>query len=233
MIRWGYRNDLVSDISFLTKLERFKDVPHKEKIQDKFLESEEVKTLLSEIKDECWKLVTEFLVLSGLRFGEFAALKKSDIDYENNVIHVTKNYDPNNNVVTTPKTTCSVRDVYMQGELAAVCKKLHSQMLRRRLLHSLPENDLFFFNTGGDYVHYYAYNKYLKENSQRILGRTITVHALRHTHASLLLEKGVSIETISRRLGHENSKITREIYLHVTEKLKDQDNEQISKINIL
>lgn len=60
----------------------------------------------------------------------------------------------------------------------------------------------------------------------------ITVHALRHTHASLLLEKGVSIDTISRRLGHKNSKITREIYLHVTEKLKEKDNSQIAAINI-
>lgn len=60
----------------------------------------------------------------------------------------------------------------------------------------------------------------------------ITVHALRHTHASLLLEKGVSIDMISRRLGHKNSKITREIYLHVTEKLKEKDNSQIAAINI-
>ncbi|MFR8313824.1 MAG: hypothetical protein ACLVBP_16545 [Ruminococcus sp.] len=37
-----------------------------------------------------------------------------------------------------------------------------------------------------------------------------------HTHASLLLEQGISIDTISRRLGHENSDVTREIYLHVT-----------------
>lgn len=46
------------------------------------------------------------------------------------------------------------------------------------------------------------------------------LHDLGHTHASLLLEQGVSIDTISRRLGHENSVITRKIYLHVTKNLK-------------
>ncbi|MDY2937926.1 MAG: site-specific integrase [Fusicatenibacter sp.] len=233
MIRWGYRNDMVADISFLDKLEPFKDVPHKVKIQDKYLESEEVKFLINGMEDEVWRTVTEFLVMSGLRFGEFAALEKSDIDYANNVIHVTKNYDPNNNIVTTTKTLCSVRDVYMQDELKAVCKKLYGQMLRRRLMYSLPQSELFFFSPNGDHVHYYAYNKYLKENSMRLIGRTITVHALRHTHASLLLEKGVPIETISRRLGHENSKVTREIYLHVTKKLKEKDNEKIAAVSIL
>ena len=77
------------------------------------------------------------------------------------------------------------------------------------------------------------HNKYLKENSLRILGREITPHALRHTHASLLLEQGISIDTISRRLGHENSDVTREIYLHVTKKLQEKDNQQIAKISIL
>ncbi len=53
------------------------------------------------------------------------------------------------------------------------------------------------------------------------------------THASLLMEQGVNIDIISRRLGHENSAITREIYLHVTKKLKEKDNQEIEKIKII
>lgn len=64
-------------------------------------------------------------------------------------------------------------------------------------------------------------------------GLIFCFHELRHTHTSLLLEQGVSIDTISRRLGHENSRITREIYLHVTEKLKERDNEQLARISLL
>ena len=60
----------------------------------------------------------------------------------------------------------------------------------------------------------------------------MTSHVLRHTHASLLLAEGISIDTISRRLGHENSKITREIYLHVTEKLKEKDNSTLKNITL-
>lgn len=73
----------------------------------------------------------------------------------------------------------------------------------------------------------------MKENAARVLNRKITAHTLRHTHASLLLEQGIGIDTISRRLGHEDSKVTKEIYLHVTEKLKEKDNQQISLVKIL
>ena len=78
-------------------------------------------------------------------------------------------------------------------------------------------------------MNYYTYNKYLKENALKAIGRSITAHTLRHTHASLLLAKGIDVDTISRRLGHEDSRITKEIYLHVTKDLKELDNKQMGK----
>lgn len=235
LIRWGYENDYIKDISFLDKFKPFKDIPHRQKIQDKFLEAEEVKKLLDAM-DGCWtwKYFTEFLVLSGLRFGEAAALTYSDIDYENKLIHVTKTYDSINKVTTSTKTECSCRDVYMQPELEAVLHRASVFMKEQQLLKGYHNPDkLFFLTTVGTHANYPAYNKYLSVTSLKVLGRKITPHTLRHTHASLLLENEVSIDAISRRLGHENSKVTREIYLHVTEKLKEKDNEQIKAVNII
>lgn len=233
LIRWGYKNELLHDIAFLDRITPFKDVPHREKIQDKFLETDELKILLNEMSDETWRLLTQFLVLSGLRFGEAAALLKTDIDYKDMVIHVTKTYDAINDVTTPPKTSCSIRDVFMQDELKQVCKQLDVLMLRRKLMYNVPQTELFLFSQDGNNLHYYSYNAYLRENAQRALDKTITPHTLRHTHASLLFEKGINIDTISRRLGHENSKVTFEIYLHVTKKLKEKDNEQMAAVKIL
>ncbi len=233
LVRWGYKTDLITDISFLDKIEAFKDLPHKAKIQDKYLESEEVAALLNGMQDETWRLLTEFLILSGLRFGEAIALLKEDVDISNRTIHITKTYDSVNEEVTTPKTICSIRDVYIQDELKTVCKRINAHMLRLKLINGIKGADLFIHSRTGGHIRYFAYNKYLRENSLRILGRKLTAHALRHTHASLLLEQGVNIDTISRRLGHENSRITREIYLHITEKLKERDNQQLSKISLL
>ena len=58
-------------------------------------------------------------------------------------------------------------------------------------------------------------------------------HELSHTHASLMMENGMSEDSISRRLGHTDSKITKEIYLHATKKLKEKENNQIKSIKIL
>lgn len=233
LIRWGYSNDLLKDASFLDKIENFKDIPHREKIRDKFLEAAELKLLLQEMSDQVWCLLTEFLALSGMRLGEVIALEDKDVDLDAGCIHVTKTYDSINKIVTSPKSFCSIRDVYVQKELEVTCRKMRALMLRRRLMYSLDKQPLFMFSEKGTHIHYFAYNKYLRENSQRVLGRAITPHALRHTHASLLLEQGISIDTISRRLGHENSDVTRAIYLHVTQKLQAKDNQQISSISIL
>lgn len=233
LIRWGYANDYVKDISFLNKIERFPDVSHRVKIQDKYLEPEELHTLLNAMRDPTWKTFTEFLVLSGLRFGEAAALEDVDVDLVNNVIHITKTWDGVNRIVTTTKTASSTRDVFVQPELATVCRQLRALMLRRQLQNGLDRQQLFVFRRDGSHFQHQSYNKYLRGIALKNIGRIITPHTLRHTHASLLLAQGVDIGAISRRLGHEDSKITREIYLHITEKLKEKDNLQLAGVALL
>lgn len=232
MIRWGYKNDLIEDIRFIDKLDNFKDRPHKEKIQEKYLERSELKLLLSKMEQPTWKLLTEFMSLSGLRFGEAAALEKADVDFSAKEIRITKTLDSVNGVVTTPKSMCSIRSVYMQPELFNICKKIQIHMKKEEMINGV-RSDLFFHNKNGDHISFFSFNKYLKNLSWNLFGKKITTHALRHTHASLLLEQSVSIDTISRRLGHEDSKVTKEIYLHVTKELEEKDNRQIERINLL
>ena len=227
LLRWGFRNDYISDVSFLAKIENFKDKPHREKIEDKFMESEEVFNLISGMRVKKWRDLTGFLVLSGLRFGEAAALRRSDLNFKNRVIHVRKNYDSNNNVTTTPKTRTSIRDVYMQDELYDLCKRLCTPTII-----SISNSDLLF-SDGGDHLQYRAYEKYFCSNTERLIGRKLTIHSLRHTHASLMMENGMDEQSIARRLGHTNSSITKEIYLHVTKKMQERENQKIKSIRIL
>lgn len=232
LLRWGYKNDFVGDISYLSKLEPFADIPHRAKIEDKFLEVEEVSALIKSMKVPEWRNLTEFLVLSGLRFGEAAALLLQDLDFKSRVIHVSKNYDSVNNVVTTPKTRTSVRDVYMQDDLYKLCRRIAAASVAVSVA-SMTVGNLLFPGENGDHISFYSYNKYLRENAQKVLKRRITPHTLRHTHASLMMEQGIDKDTISRRLGHSNSKITEQIYLHVTKKLKEKRNEQIRNVKLI
>lgn len=235
MLRWAYKNDYILEQSIIDKLEILPDTSASAKVSDKYLEPEEIHVLLSHIKNSeayHWYYLTQFLILTGLRVGEAIALNKDDVDLNQKVIHVRYTYDSRNKVRTSPKTATSYRDVYIQPELAEIIKSY-------TLWHNNDEctngytTELFFSNNNGSYCGYAAYAKCLKNASLAVLQRNITPHVLRHTHASLLLAAGIPIETISRRLGHENSQVTKEIYLHVTQKLIKHDNELIDSIDTL
>ncbi len=58
---------------------------------------------------------------------------------------------------------------------------------------------------------------------------TITVHGLRHTHASLLLFDGVSIGSVAQRLGHSSMNTTQRVYLHIIRELENKDTDLIMR----
>lgn len=227
IIRWGYKADHVRDISYLDKIDPMKDDEKKKKLADKFLEAEEVNKLISKMKVERWRDLTQFLVLTGMRCGEAFALSDSDIDLKERKIHVTKTLDVVNDIITPPKTTTSIRDVFIQDELMSLCRKLRADALTNRL----SGKDGMIFYTGR--YAYFAYEKYFREQTQEILGRKLTVHSLRHTHVALLAENGMPLDTIGRRLGHRDSKVTREVYLHITKKLQEKENKMLQNVSIL
>ena len=230
MMRWGYDNEYLDDIAFVDRLKSFPDEKKKEKLQDKYLESAELDALLEKMKEERWKLLTQFLALSGLRIGEAMVLNNDDID--DTYIHVTKTYQFIDDIVEEgTKTDTSYRDVYVQPELRKCIDEI--RLFRKvDMLKYGYRNELFFpWKTGG-VISYDAYRAYLARRSREI-GHEITPHALRHTHVSLLAEQGVSLDVIARRVGHADSEITKRIYLHITEKRRDKDNDALKNISLL
>lgn len=230
MFRWGYESEYLDNISFVDRIKPFPDKEKKEKLQDKYLESSELDALLEGMKDTRWKLLTQFLALSGLRIGEAMVLNNNDIDQL--YIHVTKTYQFVDRIVEDGvKTDDSNRDVFIQPELEKCIDEIREfrkiDMIRRGYI-----SGLFIPWKDGRIFHYDAYRTYLARHS-RELGHEITPHALRHTHVSLLAEQGVPLDVISRRVGHADSEITRKIYLHITEKRRDKDNQAIKDVRLL
>lgn len=229
LLRWAYQNDFIEkDIT--GKLSVFHDVPHADKIAEKFMTAEEYHAVVDDMDRKDYALLTQFLVLSGLRYGETAALDKADVDIKGRYIHVNKTYDSETKTVTTAKTETSIRRVYIQDALLPICQQINVLMGERKILHGC-RSDCFFHDQNGEIIPYFTYAKYLRASTVRTLGRQITPHTLRHTHASLMFEAGVPLEVISRRLGHKNSKVTRDIYVHITEELQRRDNDAIRGIS--
>lgn len=230
MLNWAYINGYIDDRTIIDRLQLLPD-NKKKRIQDKYLEKEELELFLDSADHELWRYVTQFLVLSGLRIGELIVLQDDDID--DKYIHINKTYEISVRMVSdSAKTYDSNREVYLRPELKKCIADIRKYMREFKFRHGI-RSDLFICSESGSYFHYDAYRKWLGENSDQILGRHITPHALRHTTASLLFADGVPLDVVSRMLGHKDSQITREIYLHVTEELKSRDNNILEKAAIL
>lgn len=224
--RWAYRNDFVKSLEVANKLSTFRDTPKRERIQDKYLETSELKRLLTAMADPRYKLLSKFMVLTGMRIGEVQALEDSDV--WGSIIRINKTYDRLNRIVTAPKSIESKREIHIQPELREVIDQI------RELKEILGyKGNLFFPDANGKRLDYGSYNDYLEMISYAVLGRKITPHIFRHTHCSIMVMNGLSYEAIMARLGHSDSKVTKQIYTHRLKELKDRENKQLDTIRLL
>lgn len=228
VLRWAYMNDMIPDSSIADKLTLFKVDKEEE---EHYLEGDQFKKLVNGIDDPFYKESVRFLGLSGLRIGEFQAL--DDADIADGYIKVYKTFNDKTKKVGPPKTQDSVRDVYIQPELDECIRKLRRIMKERRM--KIGKNvEYFVFNEAGTRIRYDSFSSHIHKYAKSILDMDeVTPHWLRHTMTSLFAEAGIPLETISRRLGHSDSKITRKIYFHVTEKMIEKDNQMISNIRLI
>lgn len=231
MMRWAYTNDLIDNISFVDKLKRMKDTPVRIKDKDKYLEHEEIDALLKAANRK-YGMMTKFLLLSGLRIGELIALEARNVSVKKRTITVEQSYSLPAHRISSTKTETSCRTIYIQDELLECVKDINKYRMelsrkKKRVLK------MFFPGEDRDLISYDAYRKYLSDLSKRVIGRKITPHVLRHTHTALLAEADIPLEQISRRLGHADSRITKEVYMHVNDRLREKENSRLKAVSLL
>jgi len=158
----------------------------------KVISREKIKIIIDSCGNIKHRLIVKFLYSSGLRLSELLNLKRSDIDFDNNLILVR------------------------QGKGAKDRMTLLSPRLKDDLLKYYSK---YQFNT--EYIFEGRNGKYTKKSVQKILerlGKKIEIkihpHMLRHSFATHLLESGTDLRYIQKLLGHSSSTTT-EIYTHV------------------
>lgn len=181
------------------------------------------------------------LAYTGMRVGELCALKWKDVNFEEKSISITKTYwNKTNNTVqytlNTPKTKSSKRVILINEMVIGELKKLKSLqnevMMRYRIEYY--DGD-FIFAKLNQFYGYPEKPKVIDKRLKRLLklsglNGNLTPHSFRHTHTSLLAEAGVGLTEIMERLGQKDEKITRNVYLHVTKKLKRDAVDKFEKL---
>ena len=229
-LSWAYRMDYMeNDIS--AKLSIRTGTSTKADISQKYLEADELEAVLEFMRKYTEEyLLCKFMVLTGMRVGEAVAIKNDDISKD--YIRVDETYDPGSKKFTDPKNETSARDIYIQDELRSLLKLIRSEERVKRMAYGIRDCDLLLCNHNGTPLNTGSLGRHL-HMAESVVDKKLTSHIFRHTHVSMLAASGMSLDAISRRVGHKNTDITRDIYLHITSKQKEQDNAAIKNIHIL
>lgn len=181
----------------------------------KYLDQHELHQLLCSLhlgEKPSWDWMLLLIAKTGLRFSEALGVTPQDIDFNRQQLTVNKTWDYKNGGGFVPtKNASSVRKVQLDWQLVVQL----SQIVR-----GWPEERPLFARNR---TYNSTANALLAKRCKEARVPEITIHGLRHTHASLLLYAGVSIASVARRLGHASMTTTQKTYLHVIQELENQD----------
>ena len=182
----------------------------------KYLNQFELHTLISHLNIKeapNWDWFILLVAKTGMRFSEALAVTPADFDFARQTLSVSKTWDYKGEGGFLPtKNKSSVRKIQIDWQIVVKFSEL---------VKDLPEDEPIF--VGKDKVYNSTVNDILTRHCKACGISEISIHGLRHTHASLLLFAGVSIASVARRLGHASMTTTQKTYLHIIQELENKD----------
>lgn len=183
----------------------------------KFLNQFQLHKLLEELnldlkKGISWEWMILLIAKTGLRFSEALAITPEDFDFSRQILSVNKTWDYKGGTGFLPtKNKSSIRKIELDWRTIAQFSEL---------TRGLPKKEPIF---GKGVIYNSTVNSVLSRYCKAAEIPIISIHGLRHTHASLLLYAGVSIASVARRLGHASINTTQKTYLHIIQELENAD----------
>ncbi len=188
--------------------------PRQKKI--KYLNQFELHKLLSSLslgEELNWDWFILLVAKTGMRFSEALAITPKDFDFSKQSLSINKTWDYKGDGGFLPtKNQSSVRKIQIDWQLIIQFSTL---------VKGLPEDKPIFISDSK--VYNSTVNDILTRHCKKAEIPVISVHGLRHTHASLLLFAGVSIASVAQRLGHSSMTTTQKTYLHIIQELENKD----------
>jgi len=176
------------------------------------LDQEEIKALYKVAETAQEKAILSMAYGCGLRVGELVSCNIEDIRLREKILIVPKGKGNKRRVV--PISSGVVKD------LADYYYKEREPLTKGRDYN--PKESAFMLNSRGGRMRKHTYNKYLKRiiersENQTIKDKQITIHNLRHSIATHLLEQGIPVEQVRLFLGHSQLETT-QIYTHISKR---------------
>ena len=213
------------------------DKPKREKKEAKCYNIDQTKALLDAISKESTRdrAFISLAVDTGARRGELTGLEWEDIDFENNRININKTTQAARGIGVIekkPKNNSSIRNNGIMQDTIDILKELKKEQKKnKRAFGSKWQNSKKVFTTiDGKAIHPDRPSQIFRDILKKYDLPLIPLHGLRHTLVSLMLNGGVPVEVVSKRVGHSTSATTLNIYSHIFETSDKEAVNELSKI---
>lgn len=190
---------------------------------------QEVQLFLKAAQDSRYSLVFHMALLTGMRQGELLGLRWKDFDLEKGHLTISQTLSHDGRTfLLGGKTKSSLRKILIPASTVAKLKKHRAAVLKEKLSQGeeYQDNDLVMCTPSGTPITPANVRRSLNALIQKVAVPKIRCH----THATLLLAKGVNVKVISERLGHSNIKITLDTYSHVLPTMQEEAVNKIEEI---
>ena len=194
--------------------------PTREK-KEKFLNQFELQKLMSDLNlgneiNNDWLIY--LIAKTGIRFSEALAVTPKDFDLPHQILNIDKtwNYKDQSGFEPT-KNKSSERKIQLDWQTVIQFSEL---------IKNIEEDKPIFINNR---IYNSTINDVLSRHCKNVGVPIISIHGLRHTHASLLLYAGVSVASVAHRLGHASMTTTQKTYLHIIQELENTDIDKIMR----
>ena len=215
-----------NEVDYTTIPQKPKTLEDLEKKRNNFLTMDEIKALVKVLNSreyhQKYADMVIVLALTGMRYGELSALQLKNIDFQNNKIEITGNFDSINKIKTLPKTTNSIRTIKASKTVMEAIQRQIARLSER--FQPLSSDDyIFCFERWNQPTTIACFIQILKKYGKEAgIDKNLTSHIFRHSHISFLAESGLPIKSIMDRVGHSNAKMTLEIYSHTTQDMEEK-----------
>ena len=193
--------------------------PKVEEDEIEILSAEQIADVLAKLEGHTLCPIVTLALATGMRRGELLGLQWGDIDLDANTLRVERVEETNAGLrLKSPKTKSGRRNITLPSETAAMLRAYKIEQMRIRLVigaGKLEPDTLVFTDVHGKPLKPHTISRAWRRVVTAKKLPAVTFHALRHTHASVLINAGVDILTISRRLGHSKASVTLDVYGHL------------------
>lgn len=231
ILNFGYDYGYMSDGTLASKIKLEKQSEALKDNQWKYLEKDELHTILDKTINTEYQRLFELMALNGWRIGEIISLDyEKDINLKEKYVDINKTYNYVTKEFELPKNNKSRRNAISDRSVELILEQIEHDKWKKYRYDLPQDNNLLFKTIYGNPLSISGINKYLKRfNTPE---KKISTHIFRHTFITLMMEKGIPLTLLAKHVGHADTQMLERVYKHFSKSMEEQLKNYVTSISL-